>query len=266
MKNIPYFKRLCLFGASFYFLFFSSAFAQPLHIAVAANFAVPMRIIAQNFEQKSTHTVMISSGSTGKFYAQIKNGAPFDLFFSADDETVAKLENENATVPGSRFTYAIGTLVLWSPKEGYVDSGGEILKKPSWRHLSIASPKLAPYGKAAKETLEKLGLWELLQKRMVQGENVAQAFQFVSTGNAELGFVALSQIYRDGVIEHGSAWIVPDTYHSPIRQDAAILSRAKDNVAAAEFMAYIRSEEAKSIILSFGYAIGQDTDKTATER
>ena len=258
MKHLSYFKRLCLIGAGFYIFFFPAAFAQPLHIAVAANFVGPMKIIAQNFERESRHTIMISSGSTGKFYAQIKNGAPFDLFFSADAETVAKLEAENETVPGSRFTYAIGTLALWSSKEGFVDPNGEILKNTSLRHLAIASPKLAPYGKAAQETLEKLNLWGALQGKMVQGENIAQTFQFVSTGNAELGFVALSQIYRDGSIQTGSAWIVPDSYHSPIRQDAAILNRAKDNAAAAEFMTWFKRQEVKDIIRSFGYAFDQE--------
>ena len=261
MKYILYLKRLCITGAGLSLLFFSFAFAQPVHVAVAANFAVPMRLIARNFEQKSRHTVIISSGSTGKFYTQIKNGAPFDLFFSADEETVAKLEKENATVPGSRFTYATGTLVLWSSEENLVDPNGDILKKTSWRHLSIASPILAPYGKAAKETLEKLQLWENVQTRLVQGENIAQAFQFVATGNAELGFVALSQVYRDGIIKDGSAWIVPESYHSPIRQDAVILNRAKDNDAAEEFMAYIKSGEVQRIIHSFGYTTGQSTDR-----
>jgi len=247
-------RRLILTALTLFLAGLPPARAETVHVAVAANFQVPMKIIAESFEKTSGHEVRISSGSTGKFYAQIKNGAPFDVFFAADVETPARLEKENAIVPGSRFTYAIGTLVLWSAKKDVVDSKGEILQKPSWRHLAIASPKLAPYGLAAKETLEKRGLWDAIQPRLVQGENIAQTYQFAATGNAELGFVALSQVYRDGRIQSGSAWIVPAADHSPIRQDAVILNRGRDNAAAAALMAYLKTGPGLNIIRSFGYA------------
>ena len=232
----------------------SAANAETVNVAVAANFSVPIKMIAADFEKASGHIVTISSGSTGKFYAQIKNGAPFDVFLAADEKTPIKLEKENEAVSGSRFTYAIGTLALWSAKDGYVDAKGDILKKETWAHLSIASPKLAPYGLAAQETLEKLKLWDAIQPRLVQGENIAQAHQFVATGNAEIGFVALSQIYKDGKVQSGSAWIVPAEYYNPIRQDAIILNKGKDNAAAAALMAYLKTEPALKIIRSFGYA------------
>lgn len=247
-------KRFVALSLGLSLIGLSAANAETVNVAVAANFSVPMKIIAENFEKTSGHKVTISSGSTGKFYAQIKNGAPFDVFLAADDKTPIKLEKENEIVPGSRFTYAIGTLVLWSAKEGYVDANGDILKKQSFAHLSIASPKLAPYGLAAQETLQKLKLWEAMQPKLVQGENIAQAHQFVATGNAELGFVALSQVYKDGKVQSGSAWIVPSEYYNPIRQDAVMLNKGKDNAAAAALMAYLKTEPALKVIRSFGYA------------
>jgi molybdate transport system substrate-binding protein len=231
----------------------ASAFADEVQVAVAANFTAPMKAIAAAFEKATGHKAVLSFGSTGKFYAQIKNGAPFDVFLAADDETPAKLEKENGIVGGSRFTYAIGKLVLWSPKPAYVDSRGEVLKKANFAHLAIASPKLAPYGAAAVETLNKLGLYDALQAKLVTGESIAQTFSFVSTGNAELGFVALSQVYENGQIKSGSGWIVPADLHSPIRQDAVILMHGKDNKAAEALAAYLKSEPAKAVIRSFGY-------------
>jgi len=248
-------KHLAALALGFSLLSISTVHAETVSVAVAANFAVPMKIIAENFEKTSGHKVSISSGSTGKFYAQIKNGAPFDVFFAADEKTPAKLETENETVPGSRFTYAIGKLALWSAKTDRIDANGNVLKKQSWSHLAIASPKLAPYGLAAKETLEKLHLWEAVQPKLVQGENIAQTYQFVETGNAELGFVALSQIYSDGRIQKGSAWIVPAAYYHPIRQDTVILNKGKDKAAASALMAYMKTEPALKVIRSFGYAV-----------
>lgn len=231
-----------------------AAKAETVHVAVAANFSVPMKIIGEAFEKASGHKVALSFGSTGKFYAQIINGAPFDVFLAADDKTPVKLEKEGEIVAGSRFTYAIGTLVLWSAKKGYVDPKGDILKKQTYAHLSMASPKLAPYGLAARQTLEKLKLWDAVQPKLVQGENIAQAHQFVATGNAELGFVALSQVYRDGKVQSGSAWMIPTAYYNPIRQDAVILKKGKDNTAATALMAYLKTEPALKVIRSFGYA------------
>lgn len=231
----------------------ASAFAEEVQVAVAANFTAPMKAIAADFEKATGHKTVLSFGSTGKFYSQITNGAPFEVFLAADDETPIKLEKENGIVAGSRFTYAIGKLVLWSAKPDFVDAKGEILKKGSFDHIALANPKLAPYGAAAVETMNKLGVQEKLQPKFVQGDSIGQAFSFVSTGNAELGFVALSQVYEGGKIKSGSAWIVPANLHNAIRQDAVILSKGKDNKAASALIEYLKSEPAKAVIRSFGY-------------
>ncbi len=208
-------------------LAFNTAWADEVQVAVAANFTAPIQAIAKDFEKDTGHKLVAAYGATGQFYAQIKNGAPFEVFLAADDSTPAKLEQENAIAPGSRFTYAIGTLALWSAKPGYVDANGEVLKNNQFKQLSIANPKTAPYGLAATQVLDKLKLTEATRPKLVEGQNITQAFQFVSTGNAELGFVALSQIYKDGKVESGSAWIVPSSLHEPIRQDAVILEKAR---------------------------------------
>lgn len=233
------------------------AHADEIQVAVAANFTAPMKRIAADFEKDTGHRVQLSFGATGKFYAQIRNGAPFDLLLAADDTTPAKLEAEGAAAAGSRFTYAIGTLVLWSAKPGIVDAGNngvEVLKKGEFSHLAIANPKLAPYGVAAIETLTALKLLDALQPKFVQGENIGQTHQFVVTGNAELGFVALSQVMQDGRIAEGSAWIVPAGLHQPIRQDAVILTTARDKPAAAALMTYLKGDKARAVIKSYGYA------------
>lgn len=227
--------------------------AAEVQVAVAANFFAPMKAIAAEFEKATGHKAVLSSGATGKFYAQIQSGAPFDIFLAADDETPARLDKENSTVAGSRFTYATGKLALWSAKPGLVDAKGEVLRSAKFAHLALAAPKLAPYGAAAVETLTRLGLLAQLEPRFVQGESIGQAFSFVSTGNAELGFVALSQVWENGELKSGSAWIVPAELHSPIRQDAVLLARGKDNAAAAALMAYLKSDAAKAVIRSFGY-------------
>ncbi|MBC7917415.1 MAG: molybdate ABC transporter substrate-binding protein [Rhodoferax sp.] len=232
-----------------------AAHAAEVSVAVAANFTAPMQKIAAVFEQDTGHTAVLSFGSTGKFYAQIRNGAPFQILLSADDETPARLEKEGATVPDTRFTYATGRLVLWSKQAGVVDDKAEVLRKGSFAHIAMADPKLAPYGEAAVETLTQLGLLQALQPRVVQGESIAQAYQFVFTGNATLGFVALSQVMADGKIKEGSAWIVPANLHKPIRQDAVTLIAGKDNPAAIALMGYLKGDKAKSIIRSFGYAL-----------
>ncbi|WP_165666513.1 molybdate ABC transporter substrate-binding protein [Metapseudomonas otitidis] len=231
------------------------ALAQDVQVAVAANFTAPIQAIAKDFQQNTGHKLVIATGATGQFYAQIHNGAPFEVFLSADDSTPAKLEQEGATVPGSRFTYAIGTLALWSAKPGYVDAQGEVLKKNDYQHLSIANPKAAPYGLAATQVLEKLGLTAQLKGRLVEGQNITQAHQFIATGNAELGFVALSQIYKDGRVTGGSAWIVPAALHDPIKQDAVILAKGKDNPAAQALVDYLKGEKAAAVIKSYGYQI-----------
>ncbi|WP_124949189.1 molybdate ABC transporter substrate-binding protein [Sulfuriferula thiophila] len=229
------------------------ASAAEVQVAVASNFTAPMKIIATDFEKTSGHKVALSFGATGKFYAQIRNGAPFDMLLAADDETPARMEQEKLGVTGSRFTYAIGKLVLWSAKPGVVDDKGAVLKTNSFEHIALANPKLAPYGAAAVEVMTKLGLVSMLTPKFVQGENIAQTYQFVSTGNAELGFVALSQVYEDGKLKSGSGWIIPSTMHSPIRQDALLLINGKDNPAAAALLKYLKSDKAKAVIKAYGY-------------
>jgi molybdate transport system substrate-binding protein len=233
--------------------FCHAAVADEVQVAIAANFAAPAKAIATDFEKQTGHKATLSFGGTGKFYAQIRNGAPFEVLLAADDETPAKLEKESAAIPGTRFTYAIGRLVLWSAKPGYVDDKGEVLKKGEFRHLAIANPKLAPYGAAAIESLTALKLSEAVQPKFVQGENIAQTQQFIATGNAELGFIALSQVMKDGKITEGSAWLVPATLHQPIRQDAIILQMGKGKPAAEAWLKYLKGESARAIIKSFGY-------------
>lgn len=233
----------------------ASAHAAEVQVAVAANFTEPMKKIAAEFEKDTGHKAVLAFGATGKFYAQINNGAPFEVLLAADDETPAKLEKEGKSVAGSRFTYATGKLVLWSSKDGYVDAQGKVLETGSYAHLAIANPKTAPYGLAATEALDKLKLTAKVQPKIVQGENIGQAYQFAATGNAELGFVALSQVWKDGKFTSGSGWIVPDNLHSPIRQDAVILAKGAGNAAARALETYLKSDKAKGIIRSFGYAL-----------
>jgi molybdate transport system substrate-binding protein len=229
------------------------AHAATVNVAVAANFTAPMQRIAAEFARDTGHRTQLSFGGTGKLYAQIKHGAPFQMLLSADDETPAKLENEGLAAPGTRFTYAIGTLVLWSARPDVIDARGEVLKKGGFNKLALANPRLAPYGKAATEVLAGLGLLDTLTPKFVQGENIAQTWQFVSTGNAELGFVALSQVMKNGKIASGSAWIVPDKLHAPIRQDALTLATGKDNAAAVALTKYLKGDKARAIIRSHGY-------------
>jgi len=230
-----------------------AAQAAEVQIAVAANFSAPIKEIAAEFEKDTGHKLIASLGPTGGFYTQIHNGAPFEVFLSADDATPERLEKEGAIVPGSRFTYAIGKLVLWSAKPGYVDGKGEVLKKNAFKHLAIANPKTAPYGAAAIQVLAKLGLGEAVKPKLVEGANIAQAHQFVSTGNAELGFVALSQVSKDGKLTEGSGWTVPADLHDPIRQDAVILAKGKDNPAAQALVDYLKGPKAAQVIKAYGY-------------
>jgi len=232
----------------------SQAHADEVSVAVAANFTAPMQQIAAEFEKATGHKVVASYGSTGKFYAQIKNGAPFEVLLAADDETPAKLAAENAAVAGSQFTYAIGTLVLWSARPAVVDGKGEVLKKGGFDHIALANPKLAPYGAAAVQAMKTLGVYDALQPKIVTAENITQAHQFISSGNALLGFVALSQVLKDGKIE-GSAWMVPASLYPPIRQDAVILEKGKGKPAAEALMKYLKGDKARAIIKSFGYGL-----------
>jgi len=245
--------RLTLFGLLATLAF--TVHADEVQVAVAANFTAPIQAIAKGFEADTGHKLVAAYGATGQFYTQIKNGAPFQVFLAADDTTPAKLESEGDTVKGSRFTYAVGTLALWSAKEGYVDSKGQVLKDNQYQHLSIANPKAAPYGLAATQVLDKLKLTDATKAKLVEGQNITQAYQFVSTGNAELGFVALSQIFKDGKVTSGSAWIVPADLHDPIKQDAVILAKGKDSAAAKALVQYLKGPKAAAIIKSYGYEL-----------
>ena len=233
----------------------TASHADQVSVAVAANFTAPMNIIAADFEKETGHLAKLAFGSTGRFYAQIKNGAPFQILLSADDETPGKLAQEELADPASSFTYAIGSLVLWSAKADLVDATGSVLTSGKFNKLAIANPKTAPYGRAAIETLTKMGLLAALEPRFVQGENIAQTFQFVQTGNADLGFVALSQVMRDGKITEGSAWQVPANMHQPIRQDAILLNTGRGNAAAEALLRYLKTDKAKAVIRSFGYGV-----------
>lgn len=231
----------------------ASAQADEVQVAVAANFAAPFQQIAAGFQAATGHQVVVSTGSTGKFHTQIANGAPFAVLVAADDETPAKLVNEGLAVKGSAFTYAVGKLVLWSARPGFVDAQGEVLKGGKFEHLAIANPKLAPYGAAGLEALKNLGLHEALQGKLVQAENIAQAHQFVATGNAELGFVALSQVAVPGKPATGSWWLVPPQLHAPIRQNAVLLTAGARQAGAQALLQYLRSDAAKAVIQAWGY-------------
>jgi molybdate transport system substrate-binding protein len=236
-------------------LFTSATMADEVKVAVAANFTAPFQALAPAFEKATGHKLVASFGATGQFYAQINNGAPFDVLLSADDTTPARLESENATAPGSRFTYAIGSLVLWSADASYLDGTDAALKAGQFRRLAVANPKAAPYGLAATQVLDRLGLSEAVKTKLVEGQNITQTHQFVSTANAELGFVALSQVYRDGKLGSGSAWIVPQALYDPIRQDAVILRQGANNPAATTLVEYLKGAEAARVIESFGYKL-----------
>jgi molybdate transport system substrate-binding protein len=246
-------SRLMLALASVHLL--ALAHAGEVTVAVAANFTAPMQKIAQAFEQDTGHKALLAFGSTGKFYAQIKNGAPFAVLLAADDETPERLEKEGLTVAGSRFTYATGRLALWSKTPNLVDDKGEVLRSNRFQKLAIADPKLAPYGAAAMEVIHKLGVQPKVTPKLVQGESIGQTYQFISTENAQLGFVALSQIFFDGRIAQGSAWVVPQSMHTSLKQDAVLLSHGKDNTAAHALLKYLQADKAKTIIRQYGYAL-----------
>lgn len=234
----------------------AAALAGETKVAVAANFTEAAKAIAARFKARTGHDATLSFGSSGQFYTQIANGAPYEVFLSADVERPQKAEAEGLTVPGSRFTYATGRLVLFSGTPGLVDSpnarGGAVLAKGGFEKLAIADPKAAPYGQAAVETLTKLKLYDALKPRIVTGASITQAFQYVQTGAAELGFVALSQVVDE---KGGSRWIVPASDHTPIEQQAVLLKTGQDNAAAKAFLAFLKSSEAKAIIKRYGYAV-----------
>jgi molybdate transport system substrate-binding protein len=229
--------------------------ADPVRLAVAANFAEPARRIAAGFERATGHAVALSIGSTGKLSAQIRNGGPYDVLLAADAATPARLEAETLAVAGSRFTYAIGRLVLWSARPDTVDPEGEVLRSGRFSHVAICNPELAPYGAAAVQALRAMGLYERLRPLLVQGESVAQAYQFVASGNAELGFVSLSQVTENGRLREGSAWIVPSSLYSPLRQDAVLLAPGRASAAARAWLDWLKQPAAQAIIRSYGYEL-----------
>ncbi len=233
----------------------ATAHADEVQVAVAANFTGPMQVISVLFERDTGHKASLSFGSTGKFYAQIANGAPFQVLLAADDETPARLVKEGHAVAGTAFTYAIGKLVLWSANPKLVDAKGEVLKKGGFKHLSLANPKTAPYGAAGMQVMSKLGVADSIKPLIVQGENISQTQQFIATGAAELGFVAYSQVIKNGAIGSGSGWIVPANLHDPILQDGVLLTKGKDKPAAVALMNYLKGEKAQAVIKSFGYEL-----------
>jgi molybdate transport system substrate-binding protein len=230
-----------------------SARADEVSVAVAANFAGPLAKIGEGFAAATGHTLKVSAGSTGKFYSQIVAGAPFEVLIAADDETPNKLIAEGLAMKGSNFTYAIGKLVLWSAQPGYVDDQGAVLAAGKFTHLAVANPKLAPYGQAGMEVLKVRGLTDAIAPKLVTADSIAQAYQFVATGNAELGFVALSQVATPGKPVTGSYWLVPASLYGEIRQDAVLLKTGEKNPAAVARLAYLKSAPAKAVIQAYGY-------------
>lgn len=224
--------------------------ADEIRVAVASNFSSAMKSIVRLFEARTQHRITLIFGSTGKHYAQIKNGAPYDVFFAADANRPELLDKEGISLPGSRFTYAIGKIVLWSPRKNYVTSSAKILQSGDFHHLAIGNPKLAPYGKAAQQVMQAKGVWNKLQPRLVRGENIGQAFQFVKSGNAELGFVAFSQVKRPDQPIEGSYWDVPENLYTPILQQAVLL---KDKEPARAFLLFYQTEEVLKLIADYGY-------------
>lgn len=229
-----------------------AALAGDASVAVAANFTAPAKEIATLYKTQTGYTIDLSFGASGQFYTQIANGAPFDIFLSADDERTKKAVQEGYAVPGSEFTYAIGKLVLWSATPGYVDKDGAILKKGSYNHISLASPKAAPYGAAAVETLKALSIYSTIESKIVTGENIGQTYQFILSKNSELGFVAYSQIIAQ---KEGSFWMVPDKFYTPIVQNAVILKHGQNNVVAKGFYKFLKSKAAVEVIRRYGYVL-----------
>ena len=239
---------------AFFLLHVSDALAKELRIAVASNFLLPLKALSKNFKESTGHKVVVISGSTGKLYAQIKQGAPFDILLAADSIRPELLEKEGIGVPGSRFTYAVGRLVLWSKDSKLpLKNDLQVLNHKNFRYLAIANPKTAPYGKAAEQVLRKKGFWEQIQNRLVRGENISQTFQFVMTGNADIGFIALSQLRKNQGL--GFSWIVPQEWHDPIQQQCILLKRAKTNKAAQQFLNFIKSNRIQKQIESYGYSL-----------
>lgn len=226
--------------------------SNTIRVAVASNFSVTMDLISKHFEEETSYKVRLIQGSTGKHYAQIKHGSPIDIFFAADEKRPKILDDQGLGISNTRFTYAIGKIILWSPEENYVDPYGGILLDESIYKIAIANPQLAPYGRAAKEFLLSSGLWSKLKMKIVMGENIGQTFHFVNSGNASLGFVSASQVKYPGFLNYGSYWEIPDGMYSPILQDAILL---RDTSAGRAFIKFIKGAKSKNIIRKFGYRV-----------
>lgn len=230
----------------------SNTQAGNLTLAVAANFTDTTASLVETFEASTGHRVTASFGSTGKLYAQIRNGAPFDVFMAADAQRPQLLESDGMAVHGSRFTYARGKLVLWSPETAAFISPIAYLNEQSFSRLAIANPKTAPYGLAAQQVLEHLELWSPLQPKLVRGDSIAQTFQFIASGNAQAGLVALAQV-KAWPNQDGTLWRIPQSYYAPIDQQAILLKRSADNAAARDWLAFLQSPDAVAIIQGYGY-------------
>jgi molybdate transport system substrate-binding protein len=243
-----------LFGTLIALTGMVGANAAEVRLAVAANFSAPLQLLVAAFEKSTGHKALVSLGASGALYSQIRNGAPFDVLLSADGERPEQLEREGNAVAGSRFTYAIGRLALWSARAELVDAQGSVLRHGGFQRLAIAAPKLAPYGAAAMQVLTALGLPSAESKfTLVTGESIGQAYSFIASGNAELGFVALSQVWEKGRLKSGSMWLVPAALHAPIRQDAVLLQHGRTNAAALAWMQYLATPQAGTVIRAHGY-------------
>ena len=234
------------------------ALAEQIRVAVASNFIFPIKELSKEFENTTGNKVLVISGSTGKLYAQIHQGAPFEVFLAADSNRPELLEKEGIGVPGSRFTYAVGRLVMWSADPKFITTFGlQVLDQKNFRYLAIANPKTAPYGKATEQVLRKKGYWEKIQSRLVRGENISQTLQFVVTGNAQIGFISLSQLSSSREMLGGTSWLVPLSLHEPIQQQAILLKRANSSQVAREFLKFLKSKEGQKIIKNYGYYVEQ---------
>ncbi len=233
----------------------SFVYAGELNAAVESSFALPMERIVALYQKASGNSVKINLNSSGKFYAQIKNGASFDILISSDESMPKRLVQDGLATGGSRFVFATEKLVLWSALPDFVDAKGAVLNKGNFNKLVIADPKLSAYGLASKETLEKLVMWNSIQEKLVKGENINRAYQLAATENADLAFIGLSQIMRDGKIAEGSWWLVPPEVHGPIRQSAVMLSNSKNSTEAKEFLDFLKSKKVEAIIHNFGYEL-----------
>lgn len=258
MSRYLYFFRLILARAilGIAFLFTGSASADEVRIAVATNFLAPLKEIVARFTVETGHKATISSGSTGKLYTQIVNGAPFDLLFAADNVHPGLLEDKGLSVSGTRFVYAVGRLALWSSDPGLIKSNGaDTLREKKFNHLAMANPKTAPYGKAALQVMQVLGIWSELSPLIVTGEDIGQTFQFVASKNAELGFIAMSQLMAYDNSKGHSRWVVPGSLYDPIRQEVILLKQGGGNPAALALMKYVQTMKAGDIVERYGYGL-----------